>query len=214
MQRNIYLLGAPGAGKGTQAQLLSERFGIPQLSTGEMLRSARLEGTELGNRVASVMDAGGLVSDEIVIDLVEQRLQRPDHQGGVILDGFPRTIPQAKALDALFLRKGRSPLVVVAVDVPSDEIHRRLSGRRWCVRCKKTYHVTDNPPGESCESGGVCQLDVRSDDKPDAIGRRLVAYAEQTLPLIAYYQAKGVFHSVSGTGKIADIFASLLVVLS
>jgi len=130
MQRNIYLLGAPGAGKGTQAQLLSERFGIPQLSTGEMLRSARLEGTELGKRVASVMDAGGLVSDEIVIDLVEQRLQRPDHQGGVILDGFPRTIPQAEALDALFLRKGRSPLVVVAVDVPSDEIHRRLSGRQ------------------------------------------------------------------------------------
>ncbi len=214
MQRNIYLLGAPGAGKGTQAQLLSEKLGIPQLSTGEMLRSARLEGSELGQRVAAIMDAGKLVSDEIVIELVEQRLRRPDHQNGVILDGFPRTIPQAQALDALFARTGRTALKVVAIDVPSEEIRRRLSGRRWCTRCKKTYHVTDNPPGSTCEAGGVCQLEVRSDDKPEAVEKRLQTYADQTAPLLAYYEAKGAFFSVNGTGKIAEIFSSVMACLA
>jgi len=214
MQQNIYLLGAPGAGKGTQAQLLSERLGIPQLSTGEMLRSARLEGSELGSRVAAIMDSGKLVSDSIVIELVEQRLARPDHQNGVILDGFPRTIPQAEALDALFARTGRSALKVIAVDVPSEEIRRRLQGRRWCTRCKKTYHVTDNPPGATCEAGGVCQLEVRTDDKPEAVEKRLQTYAEQTAPLLAYYQAKGAFFSVNGTGKIGDIFSAVMACIS
>ena len=126
MQQNIYLLGAPGAGKGTQAQLLSEKLGIPQLSTGEMLRSARLEGSELGSRVAAIMDAGKLVSDGIVIELVEHRLARADHQNGVILDGFPRTIPQAEALDALFARTGRSALKVIAVAFAADVMMSRL----------------------------------------------------------------------------------------
>jgi adenylate kinase len=214
MQQNIYLLGAPGAGKGTQAQLLSEKLGIPQLSTGEMLRSARLEGSELGSRVAAIMDSGKLVSDSIVIELVEHRLARPDHQNGVILDGFPRTIPQAEALDALFARTGRSALKVIAVDVPNDEIRRRLQGRRWCTRCKKTYHVTDNPPGATCEAGGACQLEVRTDDKPEAVEKRLQTYAEQTAPLLAYYQAKGTFFSVNGTGKIGDIFSAVMACIS
>lgn len=210
MQRNIYLLGAPGAGKGTQAQMLAEKLGIPQLSTGEMLRCARLDGSELGRRVAGVMDSGGLVSDEIVTELVEHRLKRPDHKQGVILDGFPRTIPQAAALDVLFVRTERSPLKVIAIDVSADEIRRRLSGRRWCVRCKKTFHVTDSPPGPLCEAGGLCQLEVRSDDAPEAIETRLRTYAEQTAPLIAYYQEKGTFCAINGSGKIAEIFDAVL----
>lgn len=216
MQQNIYLLGAPGAGKGTQAELLSKKLGIPQLSTGEMLRSARLEGSELGQRVASIMDAGKLVSDDIVIALVEQRLGRSDHQHGVILDGFPRTIPQAEALDALFARTGRSSLKVIAIDVPSDEIRRRLSGRRWCTTCKKTYHITDNPPpaGLNCEGIGTCNLEVRSDDKPEAVEKRLQTYEEQTAPLLAYYRSKGAFFAVNGTGKIGDIFSAVMSCLS
>ena len=212
MQQNIYLLGAPGAGKGTQAQLLSEKLGIPQLSTGEMLRSARLEGSELGSRVAAIMDAGKLVSDGIVIELVEHRLARADHQNGVILDGFPRTIPQAEALDALFARTGRSALKVIAVDVPPDEIRRRLQGRRWCTLCKKTYHITDYPPppGQSFEGGGTCLLELRSDDKPEAVEKRLQTYADQTAPLLAHYRAKGTFFSVNGMGKIGDIFSAVM----
>ena len=210
------MLGAPGAGTGTQAQLLSESLGVPQLSTGEMLRNARIEGSDLGQRVAAIMDSGKLVSDEIVIELVGQRLSRADHQNGVILDGFPRTIAQAESLDALFARTGRPALKVIAIDVPSEEIRRRLQGRRWCTRCKKTYHVSDNPPppGESCEAGGFCQLEVRSDDKPEAVEKRLQTYAEQTAPLRAYYQAKGTFFTVNGTGKIGDIFSAVMACLS
>jgi len=209
MQYNIYLFGAPGAGKGTQAQLLSEKLGIPQLSTGDMLRAARKEGSELGNRVASLMDSGQLVPDSIVIELVKQRLARPDHQSGVILDGFPRTIKQAEALDEMFSATGRSPLRVISIDVPFDEIRRRLSGRRWCSRCNRTFHVTDNPPrpGNGCEGG--CQLEVRSDDTPEAVEKRLQAYSQQTAPLMEYYQRRGVLKSVHGLGPITEIFASL-----
>ena len=216
MPQYIYLLGAPGAGKGTQAQLLAEKLGVPQLSTGEMLRTARIEGSELGQRVAEIMDSGKLVSDDIVIELVGQRLSRADHQNGVILDGFPRTLAQAESLDVLFARTGRPALKVIAIDVPADEIRRRLQGRRWCTRCKKTFHVTDNPPapGESCEAGGVCHLEVRSDDKPEAVEKRLQTYAEQTAPLLAYYQGKGTFFAVSGTGKIGDIFSAVMACLS
>lgn len=218
MQYNIYLLGAPGAGKGTQAELLSARLKVPQLSTGEMLRTARKEGSELGKKVAAIMDAGQLVPDQVVIDLVEERLARPDHAGGVILDGFPRTIKQAEALDELFKRTGRDPLRVLVIDVPEAEIRRRLQGRIWCTRCKRTYHRTDNPPPPSCDvqPGGEvvsCSLEVRPDDLPEAVEKRLVAYAQQTAPLIEYYKNKGAFSAISGLGKIPEIFQLVLASL-
>lgn len=217
LQHNIYLLGAPGAGKGTQAQLMAERLGIPQLSTGDMLRAARKEGSELGQKVAAIMDAGQLVPNEVVIELVRQRLGRADHQNGVILDGFPRTVQQAEVLDQMFQQTGRSPLKVVVIDVPFDEIRRRLSGRRWCSRCNRTFHITDNPPspladqsrGYSCDVTG-CPIEVRTDDRPEAVEKRLEAYSQQTKPLIDYYRQKGAFHSVSGVGSIPEIFDSLM----
>lgn len=216
MQHNIYLLGAPGAGKGTQAELLSEKLGVPQLSTGEILRTARKEGSELGKRVAAIMDSGQLVPDEVVIDLVAERLARPDHQGGVILDGFPRTIKQAEVLGELFARTGRDPLKVILVDVPQDEIRRRLQGRLWCTRCKRTFHKTDNPPtpqhDQTCDVAN-CPLEVRPDDKPEAVEKRLVAYDTQTAPLIEYYKKQGAFYAINGQGKISDIFSSILACL-
>lgn len=209
MQHNIYLFGAPGAGKGTQAQLLSERLGIPQLSTGDMLRAARKEGSELGQRVGALMDAGQLVPDELVIELVKQRLARPDHAGGVILDGFPRTIKQAEALDELFSQTGRAPLKVISIDVPFDEIRRRLQGRRWCSRCNRTFHIMDNPAPAShaAECGG--ELEIRSDDRPEAVEKRLQTYSQQTTPLMEYYRSRGAYHTVHGLGAISDIFAAL-----
>lgn len=217
LQHNIYLLGAPGAGKGTQAQLMAEKLGIPQLSTGDMLRAARKEGSELGQKVAAIMDAGQLVPNEVVIELVKQRLARPDHQNGVILDGFPRTVQQAEVLDQMFRDAGRTPLQVVVIDVPFDEIRRRLSGRRWCPRCNKTYHINDNPsvPMTAQDSDydcskNRCPVEIRSDDRPEAVEKRLEAYSQQTQPLIDYYRQKGAFHSVSGVGSIPDIFRSLM----
>jgi adenylate kinase len=181
-----------------------------------MLRTARKEGSELGKKVAAIMDAGQLVPDEVVIDLVAERLARPDHSGGVILDGFPRTIKQAEALDELFKRTGRDPLRVIVVDVPEDEIRRRLGGRTWCTRCKRTFHQTDNPPTPlpSDVQAGCdvvsCPIEVRSDDRPEAIEKRLVAYAQLTSPLIEYYKNKGAFSAINGLGKIPDIFQSIL----
>lgn len=212
MQTNIYLLGAPGAGKGTQAQLLVERLQIPQLSTGDMLRAARKEGSELGQRVAAIMDSGQLVPDEVVIELVRLRLARPDHQKGVILDGFPRTVKQAETLDEMFQAGGRTPLTVIAIDVPYDEIRRRLQGRRWCSKCNRTFHVTDNPPpAEHAQDCGVDanSLEIRTDDRPEAVEKRLQAYTQQTAPLIDYYKSRGVFHTVQGMGPIPEIFAAV-----
>lgn len=214
MQHNIYLLGAPGAGKGTQAQLLSEQLKIPQLSTGEMLRSARKEGSELGNRVAALMDSGSLVPDEVVIELVRNRLARPDHQAGVIFDGFPRTLKQAETLDTMFQATGRSPLKVIAVEVDPDEIRRRLKGRRECSVCKRTYHITDNPPKPAdCREGADCKLELRSDDRPEAVEKRLEAYGQLTAPLFDYYRQRGAFHTVQGIGPIQDVFQSILACL-
>jgi adenylate kinase len=220
VQQNIYLLGAPGAGKGTQAQQLAERLGIPQLSTGDMLRAARKDGSELGKRVAAIMDAGQLVPDEVVIELVRQRLARPDHHGGVIFDGFPRTVQQAEVLDRMLADSGRTPLKVIVVDVPFDEIRSRLQGRRWCTRCQRTFHVVENPPTPlpagsrdyDCDVTS-CPIEIRSDDRPEAVEKRLQAYTQQTAPLIDYYSRRGVLQTIKGTGPIAEIFAALLKVL-
>lgn len=210
MQLNLYLLGAPGAGKGTQAQLLVQHLGIPQLSTGDLLREARKDGSELGKRVAAIMDSGALVPDQVVIDLVRQRLALPSHQKGVIFDGFPRTRRQAESLDELLHESARTPLRVVAVDVPPEVLRERLLGRLTCPQCNRTYHVTQSPPQRDslCDACGA-PLVTRNDDQPETVNRRLVNYYEQTSPLIDYYKSRQVLVSVDGTGRMEEVFASI-----
>jgi adenylate kinase len=206
MQRNLILLGAPGAGKGTQAQRLASRWGIPQVSTGDMLREARRQGTELGKRAQQYMDAGQLVPDEVVIGLVEERLGRPDAREGVILDGFPRTIPQAEALDALLEKIKRDPARVLAIEVPEAELIERLGGRRSCPRDGASYHVKFTPPRVEgkCDSCGT-PLIQREDDRPEAIARRLEEYRAKTAPLVEHYQKKGALRKVDGVGELETI---------
>lgn len=202
-ERNLILLGAAGAGKGTQAQKLAARFGIPQISTGDMLRAARREGTPLGRKAEEYMNAGKLVPDEVVIGLVEERLQQPDAKGGFILDGFPRTIPQAEALDAVLAKLGRAQLLVVDVQVPEATLKERLGGRLSCPKDGASYHLKFSPPKQP----GVCdvcgtQLIVRADDQPEAIAKRLAEYHEKTAPLAGYYQKSGVLRAIDGVGEV------------
>lgn len=210
VQTNVYLLGAPGAGKGTQAQRLAATWGVPQVSTGDMLREIRKESSPLALRVASIMDSGALVPDEIVIELVRQRLARPDCRAGAILDGFPRTEAQARALDMLFAAEGRAALRVLLIDVPDEALLARLTGRLVCSGCGRSYHVAFYPPaieGQCDACGG--KLVVRSDDQPAVIAARLRAYHEQTAPLIAYYRNKHVLVTVDGTGDAEAVFEAL-----
>src|SRR5262249_14678822 len=183
MERNLILLGAPGAGKGTQAQRLAQRFGIPQISTGDMLRAAKREGTPLGKRAEEFMTQGKLVPDEVVIGLVEERLAKPDARAGFILDGFPRTIAQAEALGQGLARLERAPRSVVDVQVREAVLHDRLGGRRSCPKDGASYHVTLNPPKQAgrCDLCGE-PLAVRDDDRPEAIKKRLDEYHEKTAP--------------------------------
>jgi adenylate kinase len=202
-ERNLILLGAPGAGKGTQAQRLAVRFGIPQISTGDMLRAARREGTPLGKKAEEYMTAGKLVPDEVVIGLVEERLQQPDAKPGFILDGFPRTIGQAEVLDAVLHKLGRAKLKVIDVQVPETVLIERLGGRLTCPKDGASYHIKLTPPkvpGVCDQCGG--QLVQRADDKPEAIAQRLREYHEKTAPLVEYYQKRGVLKSIDGVGEL------------
>lgn len=200
-QRNLILLGPPGAGKGTQAQKLAARLGIPHISTGDMLRAARREQTALGKQAERYMTAGQLVPDEVVIGLVEERLGRPDTRAGFILDGFPRTLEQAKALDRVLERLGRARLHVVDVEVPDDVVVGRLGGRLCCPRDGATYHLKFSPPlkDKVCDLCGT-QLVARDDDRPEAIAQRLREYHEKTAPLKQYYRQAGVLLTVNGVG--------------
>jgi len=212
----VILLGAPGVGKGTQAQFLVERFAIPQISTGDMLREAVAAGSELGKRVKSVMDAGSLVTDEIILDLVNERLQRPDCESGYLFDGFPRTIPQADALD----QQGVDIDHVVEIAVPDDEIIVRLSGRRVHLESGRVYHVEHNPPekpGFDDVSGEP--LIQRDDDKPETVAERLRVYLRQTEPLVSYYRAKAKdgnvrYNTVNGSGSTEDIRTEIFALLA
>ncbi|WP_411358702.1 adenylate kinase [Pseudidiomarina salilacus] len=207
----IILLGAPGAGKGTQAQFLMKTFGIPQISTGDMLRAAIKAGTELGQQAKAVMDAGKLVSDDIMIGLVKERIAQPDCQNGFLLDGFPRTIPQADAMQ----ENGIEIDVVLEFDVPDDVIVKRMAGRRVHPGSGRVYHVDHNPPqvaGKDDETGE--ELVIREDDKEATVRKRLAIYHEQTEPLVNYYrklaeQGKTKFHKVDGTQDVDVISAQL-----
>jgi adenylate kinase len=211
MQRNLILLGAPGAGKGTQAQRLALRFGIPQISTGDMLRAARREGTPLGKQAEGFMNAGQLVPDEVVIGLVEERLAKADAKDGFILDGFPRTIPQAQALDGVLQKLGREQLSVVDVNVPEATLIERLGGRLSCPKCGASYHLKFTPPKQP----GVCDLDgtaltARADDRPEAISQRLQEYHGKTAPLVDYYKKAGVLRAVDGVGDLEVVLGRIV----
>ena len=201
---NLILLGAPGAGKGTQAEKICEKLGIPAISTGNMLREAMANGTEMGLKAKSFIDAGKLVPDEVVIGIIRERLQADDCKNGFILDGFPRTIPQAEALDAMGVRIDR----VIDIEVPDEKIAARLSGRRVCLKCGATYHTEYKKP----KTEGVCEvcgdkLVQRKDDMPEAVLDGLKTYHEQTEPLKDYYAKKGNLRVVEGQEAVADTTA-------
>ncbi len=210
----LVLLGAPGAGKGTQAKMLIDKFDIPQISTGDILRKAVADGTPLGKEAKSYMDSGGLVPDSVVIGLVKERLGQDDCKKGYILDGFPRTTPQAEALDAELTAMSTPLTDALSVDVPMDDLMKRLTGRRTCGSCQQMYNVHFSPP----QKDGVCdkcsgELMQRDDDKEDTIKNRLDVYKKSTAPLIDYYNGKGILKSVEGTGSIDDIFNKVCSIL-
>ncbi len=214
MSLNIVLFGPPGAGKGTQAQFLVERYNIPQISTGDILRAAVKEQTPLGQQAQKIMAEGGLVSDEIVLGIIEDRLAQADCSEGFILDGFPRTIPQAIALDELLSRDARAITHVISLEVDTDEVVRRLSGRWSCQSCGKGYHITFDPPVKSglCDLCGS-ELTQRPDDIEATVRNRLSVYEDQTSPLKQYYEESGQFYSVPGVGGIADIQNKIVAAL-
>ncbi len=210
----IILLGAPGAGKGTQAKKIAASFAIPQISTGDMLREAVKNGTPMGLKAKSFMDAGGLVPDEVVIGIVRDRLKAKDCDKGFILDGFPRTIPQAKALDGVVKELGKDIGVVLSLEVDEKELLERLTGRRTCTACGAMYHVRFNPP----KSDGKCDkcqtaLIQRNDDKEETIKARLVNYKKSTEPLLDYYRGTGKIKAVKATGEIDAIYNNIAKIL-
>ena len=207
----LIMLGAPGAGKGTQAARIAEELKIPHISTGDIFRANIKNGTELGKKAKSYMDAGKLVPDELVCDLVADRIAKDDCKEGFILDGFPRTIPQAEALDKAVDALGTKIDYAVNIDVPDESIVRRMGGRRACVGCGATYHIKYNPPKTEniCDVCGK-ELILRDDDKPETVQTRLNVYHEQTQPLIDYYTKKGIIATVDGTQSMDDVFAGIL----
>lgn len=206
----LILMGPPGAGKGTQAKKLVNKCGIPQLSTGDMLRTARKAGSEIGNKVVAIMDAGELVSDEIVIALIEEKLDGDEAKEGAILDGFPRTTAQAEALDAMLEAKGRKVDAVLSIHVSDDDVVRRNSGRRICPVDGASYHLEFNPPKQRgvCDNDGAA-LVHRDDDRPDKIRVRIEAYHRDTAPVLAYYEPRGLVKSIDGIGSIDEVFDRL-----
>jgi len=198
---NIIFLGAPGAGKGTQAENTSAELNIPTISTGVILREEVGSGSELGKKAKSFMNGGGLVPDEIIIEIIKLRLSKPDCASGFILDGFPRTVPQAEYLE----KEGVKIDLVIDIDVSDERITGRMGGRRSCLDCGASYHVTDKPSkdGKTCDSCSA-ELKIRDDDKPEVVQRRLTTYHEQTAPLKGFYESRGKLKTVIGQEEVAD----------
>lgn len=210
----VIMLGAPGAGKGTQAKMIADEYKIPHISTGDIFRANIKNGTELGKKAKTYMDKGELVPDELVVDLIMSRFAEDDCKNGYVLDGFPRTIPQAEALDEALEKNGDHVDVAVDIEVPDENIINRMSGRRACVGCGATYHVKYNPP----KVEGICdvcgqKLILRDDDKPETVKNRLNVYHTQTQPLIDYYKKKDILKTVDGTQDMNKVFADIKAVL-
>lgn len=210
----IIMLGAPGAGKGTQAKKIAEKYSIPHISTGDIFRANIKNGTELGKKAKTFMDQGLLVPDELVVDLVVDRVGQDDAKNGYVLDGFPRTIPQAEALDNALAAINEKVDYAINVDVPDENIINRMSGRRACVSCGGTYHIVYAPT----KTEGVCdacggELVLRDDDKPETVKKRLDVYHEQTQPLIDYYNKKNILVDIDGTKEMSQVFDAIVKIL-
>ena len=210
----IIMLGAPGAGKGTQAKMIADQYKIPHISTGDIFRANIKEGTELGKEAKTYMDKGLLVPDELTVKILLDRVAKDDCKNGYVLDGFPRTIPQAEVLDKALTELGDKIDYAINVDVPDENIINRMSGRRACLSCGATYHIEHIPP----KTEGVCdtcgsELVLRDDDKPETVKNRLNVYHEQTQPLIDFYTAKNVLKTVDGTRDMKDVFAAITEIL-
>jgi len=205
----LILLGPPGAGKGTQAKMLAAGLDIPHISTGDMFRDHKARGTEIGKRIQTIMDSGGLVTDDITNAMVKERLSRPDVARGFILDGYPRTTAQAEYLEVLLRSMGRSVSKVVSYEVPEEAVVDRIGGRRSCPKCGAVYHVTASPP----KRAGICDRDgtalvLREDDRPENVKKRMQEYAEKTWPLKRFYQERRLVAEVDGTGSPDDVLAA------
>lgn len=210
----IIMLGAPGAGKGTQAKQIADKYTIPHISTGDIFRANIKEGTELGKKAKTFMDQGLLVPDELVVELVIDRIKQDDCKNGFVLDGFPRTIPQAEALDAALEKINEKMDYAIDIDVPDENIVSRMSGRRACVNCGATYHIITIPT----KVEGICDrcgkpVVLRDDDKPETVLKRLQVYHEQTQPLIEYYTKQGILKSVDGTQPMKQVFEAIVSTL-
>ncbi len=211
----IIMLGAPGAGKGTQAKMIAEKYSIPHVSTGDIFRANIKNGTQLGMEAKQYMDQGLLVPDELTVKILLDRVANEDCKNGYVLDGFPRTIPQAEVLDKALSELGDQIDYAINVDVPDENIVKRMGGRRACLSCGATYHIEHVPP----KSEGICdscgqELVLRDDDKPETVQNRLNVYHEQTQPLIEFYSAKGVLKTVDGTMDMKEVFEAIVTILS
>ena len=210
----IIMLGAPGAGKGTQAKMIADKYGVPHISTGDIFRANIKNGTELGMEAKKYMDQGLLVPDELTVRILLDRVAQDDCKNGYVLDGFPRTIPQAEVLDSELTKLGDHSDYAINVDVPDENIVKRMSGRRACLTCGATYHIEHVPPKKE----GICdvcgsELVLRDDDKPETVKNRLNVYHEQTQPLIDFYTEKGVLKTVDGTVPMEEVFAAITAIL-
>jgi len=213
---NLILLGPPGAGKGTQAKRLEEKHGLAQLATGDMLRRAVASGSPLGQRVKAIMEAGKLVPDAIIIEMIAERIAQPDAARGFILDGFPRTVPQAEALDRMLAERGQKLDHVILMEVDEPVLIDRISGRFTCAKCGASYHERFNPPSADgiCDTCGGADLVHRADDRPEAVATRLEAYRNQTAPILPYYRDRGILRSVDGMAEIDEVTREIEAVIA